>query len=146
MDEKDKQILAKLTLNARMPLLQLSREINLAPTSVTNRISTLIKKSAINSFIPYASFSFIGYQWYVLELRTKNLDQKSFVQYLRQHKNAVWLSKRVGKWNYYISIFAKNNTEFNQIVQDIQRKFHESIIDYNSLTVFKQYKYSQKVE
>lgn len=145
LDAKDQAILAELKMNSRMPILQLSQKLKLAPTSVQNRIGKMVQLGVIKHFIPYASLSFLGYQWHMLFLRTKNLNQTSFYQYLRQHPNTVWVSKRLGKWNYNVSIFVKNNTEFNQVVQELQQQFHDSIIDYDSAIVFKQYKFQPRV-
>lgn len=146
VDAKDVAILAELKINSRMPILQLAQKVHLATTSVQGRISRMIQQGIIKNFIPYASFSFLGYQWYMLFLRTKNLNQATFFQYLHQHPQTVWVSKRLGKWNYQVSIFARNNTQFNQVVQDLQQHFHDSIINYDSATVYKQYKYESRVE
>lgn len=145
IDAKDKEILHHLKLNSRIPLVQLSQEVQLATTSVQKRLANLVEKKVIKNFIPYASFSYLGYQWYELYLRKKNIDEYSFIHYLRQEPKIVWLSKRLGKWNYHISIFAKNNTEFNNVVQRLQQQFHDSIIAYETSTVLKQYKFTPRV-
>ncbi len=145
LDEKDRQILTKMVMNSRLPILQLSQSLGLAPTSVQRRISMMIQAGVIKNFIPYASFSFLGYQWYFLHLRTKNLNQARFLEFLHQHPNMVWLSKHVGKWNYHLSIFIQNHTEFNHIVQQMREHLGDSLIDYSSSTVFKQYKYQPRV-
>ncbi len=111
IDDKDKQILQLLSLQARLPILQLSQQINLATTSVQNRLQAMVKAGIIKHFLPSASFSYLGYQWYLLRLRTKNLNPAKFSQYLHQHPNIVWMSQHVGKWNFHLSIFAQNNTE-----------------------------------
>jgi len=145
LDEKDHQILNKIVMNSRLPILQLSQSLGLAPTSVKKRLSTMVTAGVIKHFIPYASFSFLGYHWYFLHLRTKNVKQPSFLEFLRQHPNIIWLSRHMGKWNYHLSIFTRNNTEFNQVVQEVQGHLGDSLIDYSSSTVFKQYKYRPRV-
>lgn len=144
-DEKDRTILNALRLNARLPLLQLAQKVHLAAPSVQRRISAMVQSRVIKAFIPYAQFSYLGYQWHTLHLRTKNLSQEQLLQFLRQHPNGVWLSRRLGKWNYHVTIFARNNTEFNAVVQELCRTFREHIIAYDSSIVFKQYKYNQRV-
>jgi len=145
IDAKDKEILQHLKLNSRMPLVQLAREVQLATTSVQKRLANLVESGIIKHFIPYASFSYLGYQWYELHLRTKNIDEQSFKHYLRQEPKIVWMGKRLGRWNYQVSIFAKNTTEFNNVVQGLQQQFHDSIIAYETSTVLKQYKFTPRV-
>lgn len=141
LDDKDKQILQLLTLQARLPILKISQQMNLATTSIQNRLQALVKAGIIKQFLPSASFSHLGYQWYVLRLRTKNLDQAKFNQYLHQHPNIVWSSTHVGKWNFHLSIFVENNGELNRVVQELRHSFLESIIAYESEIVFKQWEY-----
>ncbi len=146
LDDKDLAILSALKLNARLPILSISQSLHLSTTSVQNRIQQLIKTGAIKCFIPYISLSNLGYQWYTLHLRTKNLSQSTFTQYVQQHPNIVWMTKRLGKWNYHLNMWVKNNTEFNKVVQELGHTFKDSIIAYDSSLVHKQYKFNQKVE
>ncbi|MBI4453296.1 Lrp/AsnC family transcriptional regulator [Candidatus Woesearchaeota archaeon] len=145
IDAKDKEILHHLKLNSRISLVQLAQDVKLATTSIQKRLANLVEQKVIKHFIPYASFSYLGYQWYELYLRKKNIDESSFIHYLRQEPKIVWLSKRLGRWNYHISIFAKNNTEFNEVVQRLQEQFHDSIIAYETSTVLRQYKFTPRV-
>jgi DNA-binding Lrp family transcriptional regulator len=143
LDDKDREILQHIKFNARSPILKVSQAVQLATTSVQKRMSTLVEQGVISHFIPYASFSYLGYQWYMLHLRTKNLNQNRFRHYLKEHPNIVWVSKRLGKWNYHLSVFVKNTTELNKVVQDLRHQFLDSIIAYGSCIVFKQHKFSQ---
>ncbi len=145
-DAKDREILRCLKLNSRLPMVRLAREVKLNVASVQKRLAHLVEKGVITHFVPYASFSYLGYQWFELYLRTKHLNEHSFRQYLHQEPKIVWLSKRLGKWNYHLSIFARNNTEFNQVVQKLQQQFQDSIIAYDTSTVLKQYKFAPRVE
>ncbi|MBS3123483.1 Lrp/AsnC family transcriptional regulator [Candidatus Woesearchaeota archaeon] len=145
IDAKDKEILHHLKLNCHIPLVLLAQKVQLATTSIQKRLADLIEQKVIKHFIPYASFSYLGYQWYTLHLRTKNIDENSFKHYLRQEPKIVWLSKCLGKWNYQLSIFAENNTQFNEVVQHLQQQFHDSIIAYETSAILKQYKFTPRV-
>ena len=145
LDSKDYEILHHLKLNSRMPLVQLAQEMQLATTSVQKRLGNLIAQGVIKHFIPIASFSYLGYQWYSLHLRTKNINEKSFLHYLREDPHIVWLSKRLGRWTYHLSIFAQNTTQFNNVVQKLQQQFGDSIIAYETAAILKQYKFTPRV-
>ncbi|MEK6950716.1 MAG: Lrp/AsnC family transcriptional regulator [Nanoarchaeota archaeon] len=145
LDDKDKQILQLLSLQARLPILKISQQMSLATTSVQNRLQALVKAGIIKQFLPQAAFSYLGYQWYLLRLRTKNLNQAKFSQYLQQQPNMVWMTKHVGKWNFQLSIFAQNNNELNRVVQELRNSFLDSIIAYESEIVFKQFAYQPRI-
>lgn len=141
LDAKDKEILRILIANGRVPILQLTKQMHLAQTSVQNRIGVLIAYGFIKNFISYYSVSYLGYQWFHMQLRTKGMDEKKLLTFLQQHKNSAWLTKTLGCWNYRLSIFAKNNTELNTVIQDVRNQFQDTIIDYDTSIVFQQLKY-----
>ena len=51
----------------------------------------------------------------------------------------------LGKWDYQCSIFAKDNAEFHQILDNMRSEFAENIINYDSIIIHNQFKYVQKV-
>ncbi|MBU0461685.1 MAG: Lrp/AsnC family transcriptional regulator, partial [Nanoarchaeota archaeon] len=146
VDEKDKRMLEVLSVDGRIPLAQLSEKIGLAVPAIENRMKRLIKEEVIRSFIPLASFSHLGYQWYKVLIRVKNLDKKKFITYLRNHSNVLWYTRVVGKWNYQFSIFAKDNVEFNRILNEIRTAFADNIISYDSLIIFNQFKFVHRLD
>lgn len=146
LDEKDTQILEELKLNGRVPLSELSRKTELSIGSIENRMSNLIKEKVILGFVPYASLSHIGLQWWKVFFQVRNLDKTKFISYLRAHSNVLWYMKFVGKWNYQFSIYAKDNADFNRIVNEIRAQFPENIVSYESLIIFNQFKFVQRID
>ena len=145
-DEKDKQILKLLRLNSRMPLAELSKKVKLAVPAVENRVKRLIREEVVKCFVPLASLAHLGYQWYKVFFQVKNIDKKKFINYLKYHSNVLWYIKFAGNWNYQFSIFAKDNTEFNKILNEIRTQFADNIISYDSIIVFNQYKFVHRVD
>jgi len=145
IDATDRKILNILSLDGRIPLAQLSEKAGLSVPAVENRVKRLIREEVIRSFMPLAALSHLGYQWYKVIFRTKNLDKKRFVAYLRTHSNVLWYTRVVGKWNYQFSIFAKDNEEFNRILSEIRTEFAENIINYDSFIIFNQHKFVHRI-
>lgn len=141
IDDKDRQILKILHLNARESIKNISDKINLAPIAVENRIKKLISNGVIKSMYPLFNIGQLGYQWHKVLLQVKNINKTHFLEYLKTHSNILWYMKIIGTWNYQVSVFAKNTAEFHQIMDDIRNKFSDNIIAYESLIVLNQQKF-----
>ncbi len=146
LDEKDQQILNILKLEANSSIKKISEQVSLAPIAVENRIKKMIQTGVIKKFIPLASLSHLGYQWWKVFFKFKNLDKQKFFTFLKYHSNVLWYMKLLGKWDYQFSVFAKDNAEFHKILDEIRSEFSDNIINYDSLIIFNQFKYVQRVE
>ncbi len=145
LDDKDRLILEELKLNGAASLKDLSGKVSLAPIAVDNRIKKLIRSGIIKRFMPLASLSAMGYQWWKVFFKFKNLDKNKFFTFLKYHPNVLWYMRLLGKWDYQFSVFAKDNAEFHKVVDEIRSEFSDNIINYDSIIVFNQFKYVQRV-
>jgi Lrp/AsnC family leucine-responsive transcriptional regulator len=145
IDDKDRKILETLRLDGRIPLAELSKKVGLAVPAVVNRMKLLVREEVVKGFIPYGSLEGVGFQWYMLYLQVRELDRKRFLSWMKQHGNVLWHMKLVGKWNYSFSISAHDNTEFNNILNQIRTEFADNIISYDSVIVFGQQKFVHRV-
>ncbi len=144
LDKKDTEILKLLETNADMKVSEISKKINLSSSSVMQRIRRLIKERVILRFYPMISYSLIGLQWNMLFLNLRNYDEKRLRQlenYLIKHPHIVWFVKSIGKWNYEVSVFAKDASHYHKIVVDIRNHFKDIVRNYETVTIFTQYKY-----
>lgn len=146
LDEKDKTILEILKLDGRATIKDLSEKISLAPVAVENRIKKMINSGIIKKFIPLASLSKLNYQWWKVFFKFKNIDKQKFLTFLEYHPNILWYMKLLGKWDYQFSVFAKDNAEFHKVIDEIRKEFGDNIINYDSIIIFNQFKYTQRVE
>lgn len=145
-DKKDRQILEQLKLNGDISIKDLSQSITLAPIAIENRIKNMIRTGVIKRFIPLASLNQLGYQWWKVFFKFKSLDKQKFFTFLRYHSNVLWYMRLLGKWDYQFSVFAKDNAEFHQIIDEIRSEFADNILSYDTIIVFNQLKFVQRVE
>ncbi len=145
LDRKDKEILELLKLEAAASIRHISEKVNLAPVAVDNRIKKMILSGVIKRFMPLASLSQMGYQWWKVFFKFKHLNKEKFFTFLKYHSNVVWYIKMIGRWDYHLSVFARDNADFHRIIDEIRTEFSENIISYDSIIIFNQFKYVQKV-
>ena len=145
LDEKDCAILNLLKLDARLPISIISKKVNLAAVSVHTRIGRMVQSGVIKSFIPLISLQQLGYQWWKVFCTFTQGNKNTFITFCRQHHNILWYMRLLGKWQYQFSIFAKDNAEFHAILDDFKTTFRTSILHYEAVIVFNQFKYVQRI-
>ena len=145
LKEQDRRLLASIVTDARKPITTLAKQLGLSVATTRQRFRSLVQDGVICAFIPFASFSFIGYQWYSVYLRTRNIDKSAFLSYLREHPNIPWCIRYIGKWNYRINVYAKSNTELDTVLEDMRKQFGKAIISMETTITLNQPKYVQRV-
>ncbi len=117
LDLKDKKILSELDKNARENISRIARNINCSKQTTCYRLCNLIKSGVIKKFLTIMDTEKLGYSFYNLYLQIEGMDKKTeteFCSFITNYYSVDWFVTGHGKWNYIISVLAKNNKEFNQ--------------------------------
>ena len=88
----------------------------------------------------------MGYSSTIAGFRFKDFNERKFIEYIKQHKNIVWYVKFIGKWDYQISVFAKNHSHFHEILNEFRNEFNDSLSEYESVIVFNQFAFKRRIE
>ncbi|MFH1307543.1 MAG: Lrp/AsnC family transcriptional regulator [archaeon] len=126
LDKKDKQILFELDLNAKIPLTQLAKKINLSPQTTKYRIQQLEKKGIIRGYVTFFDVSKFGYLYYRLYIRYENVsleDEKKIIEYFKKHSNVVWFISTSGRYDLEVLFTARNFIHFDAMLKKIYKRF-----------------------
>ncbi|MBI5392214.1 Lrp/AsnC family transcriptional regulator [Candidatus Woesearchaeota archaeon] len=145
LDAVDSMLLDSLQFDARKSIYELSATTHLSPQTVKLRIQKLIHAGVIASFFPEIACNRFNYQYYELFLYVKNLDEKKFLAFLKQIGYVYWYTKQIGAYNYILTIFAKNTSQFHSILNEIRSNFIDNITSFTSVSVFNQYFYQARI-
>ncbi|MCM1090535.1 MAG: Lrp/AsnC family transcriptional regulator [Butyrivibrio sp.] len=122
LDEIDIQILNILQRDARTPIKQVAKAVNLSSPAVSNRIQRL----EVERYI-------IGYQAQVdpiaLGLGTKAficleiapVQKKEFYPYIKQCKNVVECNCVTGDYSMLLEVLFENTIELDHFINELQR-------------------------
>ena len=149
IDSVDIKLLNLLMQNSRMSMADICTKLNLSAPAVENRIKKLINEGVIYGFMAQVSSQMLGLQWHWILLRTKNLTEEKERQlnaYLKKNNYVAWIVKTIGKWNFQLSVFAKDAIHFRDILSDLRKEFSDVIVDYDSIMIFNQYKYMHSIK
>lgn len=133
---KDRRILFELDKNARQPISQLAKRIQLSQQVADYRLKNLIKRKIILDFLTVINYKKLGYTAYLIYYRLKkapNRGENYLISLLKENKNVVYLAKCLGRYDLIIGILAKDIFELDTIVQKIELNFSESIKEKISL-------------
>jgi len=141
IDNIDKKVLILLTKNARESLLNLAKRLNLSERAIAYRIKQLEKKKIIVGYRTKIDYKKLGYFNHKVFFYFKNLTdikRKSFILYLNQLPNCIYITEIVGRTDLECEILAKSREEFFEIMKGIINEFGDSIKTYEQLVIYKE--------
>lgn len=136
LDEKDRSILFFLSEDASQPILSLAKKTGLSVDIVKYRMKKLLKEGIINSFRILFDTNRLGYYHYVFLMNVKKStpsDVKKLITWAQLSKNIIYITKRVGFWDYEIHVALKNIDEYEFFSSDFEKEFSEIISSYETL-------------
>ena len=132
LDLKDKKILTLLDSNARLSNSQIARKVKLSKPAVEYRLQRMNKNKIIFNHYAVINFTKLGYSQYKIyfNLQDTTLEQeKLIINYWVKDKNSVWVAQVRGRWDLAVSVLAKSNFEFGQVLRAFMNKFSKFILD-----------------
>jgi len=137
IDKKDRKILRQLDMNARMPINELAKKIQVSREVAKYKVEKLTRLGIISGAHTVFNVDVIGYRSFRLLLRLFNLNSKEkekLIEYFQNHLNTWWVASIGGRWDIIINFIAKDQAEFNDIFEEIITNFGMSLQDYEILT------------
>jgi len=146
-DNIEKEIIINLSQNSKESALNLAKKIKVSAVTIANKIKSLTSKQIIKQFRAEINFEKLDIHRYSLYLNISgaNIENK-IAEYCKNEKQIADLTKFIGKYNYSVEIFAKDNKEFKETVNKLLKTFSKSIIDYDTLILLEEIKHIAKSE
>jgi|TARA_Y100000310_G_scaffold200493_1_gene200545 DNA-binding Lrp family transcriptional regulator len=145
IDDKDKKVLSILSDEAILPYYSTAKKIKLSHDATSYRIKKMIEGGIILKFVPVINYASINYNVYCILLRMNGLNndkENTLKQFLSMNKNVLWSVKCVGIYNVLIYLCVDNAEKIHDTLTGLRRHFPESIINYESLIAYEEYKYT----
>lgn len=132
LDEKDKKILKVLSQEANISLIDLSEKTGYTIDVVKYRVKDLTQK-IVSSFRIIVDMNKLGYFHYVVMLKVRNASSKEeddLVSWCANKKNIMYITKRIGSFDYEINIAITDINSLNLFFSEIKSKFGNIIDSY----------------
>lgn len=150
LDNKDKQIIEQLQTNCRQSIAEISKATKLPRDLVVYRIKKLEKEELIRQHHTVLNPTKLGYPLYVYVLfscyNIKPDEETKLINFLKAHKQIIYVAKNSGKYDFTIGVCAKDYKEYDEIIREIRQKFTDVIKDIEALPTIEEYKYDWMVD
>lgn len=130
LDKIDKKILYELVKDARITNSAVAKKVRLSKDSVGYRIKQLEKKGFVQSYRAIIDVNKIGYQIFRIYFRLIDTNQEELdeiIQFLKANKQAWWIAKLEGNWDFLFAYHAKSNKDFYDFYFKFNQKFRKHI-------------------
>ncbi|UCF49540.1 MAG: Lrp/AsnC family transcriptional regulator [Thermoplasmatales archaeon] len=131
-DEIDKKILQNLANNARMPTIDIAKNLGLSATTVKNRMDRLTRIGVIQGFRYVGNFLKYGYKMYKTDINLIDYSKKQpIIDYILKNPHLLVISKTAGYADLELDFVVKDEAELHSILDDLVNKFPNAIKNYD---------------
>jgi Lrp/AsnC family transcriptional regulator, leucine-responsive regulatory protein len=138
ISSSDWKLINLLKTNSRIPIVELSKKMNLNENSIMRKITSLKKKGIIERFYPILNMKKMGYTEYTYISRVdpscvKEID--NFIKFVEQDPRFIITIKAVGYVNLYYAFLVKNREEFKEINEKIESILGKAVLENHKIEV-----------
>jgi MoaA/NifB/PqqE/SkfB family radical SAM enzyme/DNA-binding Lrp family transcriptional regulator len=149
LTEQDYETLARITGYQRPSIFSFSKGYGQAFEHISADIERLKDLGVLRTFQPTCDISLLGYEWYIVLLRFRNLTEEvrmEFIEYIASYPQVTHIICCTGQWDINFEIHTIDNTEFRDIYSQIKNKFAGFIAQEDHVTILKEHKLNLLVE
>ena len=129
IDKIDYLILNEIVLDAKIPLIDLSKKLNMSSQSINYRIKNMINSDLIQAFHINLNLSKLGFQNALIDFYLKDYKKKKLIMsYLEKNTHLEdIMEKTIGWSDLNCSVIVDNLNKLTEITEDINSQFPGSI-------------------
>lgn len=140
LDDVDKKILQLISQNARMPLIEIAKRVNVDHKVVKYRLKKLERDNIILSYVSSPDFDKLGLIFIQINISLKNPGvKKSLINYFDSTKKCLFALELLGKYDFTVEIHVENNEQLRSIIDEFRVKFANQYNGYDVSTIRKEY-------
>ncbi len=145
-DEFDRKILYELEKDGRASISQVAKTIKKSVSFVQYRLHKLEQQGILIDHIMIVDRSKLGFKTYRIYLRIVNHHQtKAVIDYLRQKPEVYTLQKILGKFQLYLSLYARDVQFLEDFIVDLVKRFDQVIVGYRRMLVYRAYSFAHNI-
>ena len=136
IDDIEYKILSVLSNDARISLLELARKAKTSVDIVRSKIKKLEKLGIILSYRLAVDFNKLGLEFFKVFIYFRTVskrDELSLSEWMKNHPKALYYIRSLAPWEMEPEFAVENYKEFNNIINNLRKKFPHVIKNYEHL-------------
>lgn len=151
IDKLDLDIMSLIAKNSRMLFSELSLKLKVPRDTIKYRLKRLENKGVIVTYRPsaWAGTKSLGYSWYLVMLRFRQLDRKTkklLMTYLGEHVSVAYIYEIMGQHDLGFEVRLKTGDELNLILMKIKEILGTDFKSQELSLILKEHKYTYYTE
>jgi DNA-binding Lrp family transcriptional regulator len=141
LKDKDLQVVALLTKDARISTTAIAKKLCMTPNAVKYKIKKLMKDRIIMNFRPKLNTRLLDYEHYKIFLKLDNSNKKTeaeLFRYMKSIPNVVYITKALGDADIEFEIMLKGRNRLYEFMRQLKGKFAALINDYETVLYYKE--------
>lgn len=132
LDETDNKLIEELNKDARVPILQLSKKLNISATNLNYHLKKLISSNLIEGFIPIINYEKLNLTHIKVNLMLTNPETKNTLKsILINNLNTIYITESYGNYDLEFEYLANNTAQLLNFIEEISKKV--SIREYETI-------------
>ncbi|MBN2421685.1 Lrp/AsnC family transcriptional regulator [Candidatus Woesearchaeota archaeon] len=141
IDMTDFRILGKLAENARIPLIDISKEINLSPEAISRRIKQLQKKHIIIGYRALIDSPLLGITFYKVDFRLRTLKNlNKIIAYCHLDPTIFQINRTIGGESLEIEFQIKSLNDLHKKLEMMEKQFPDTFEFYEYYVILNELK------
>jgi len=137
LDKIDHSILKNISLNSRIPFIELESIVNIKADVLRYHLKNLLKKGIIQRFTINLNNEKFGNSFYKLLLHiTPDLKKEIIMKFISKYKNSLRIHYFLGEKIIEADFEVENDKEIRKIVKDIKENYGNKIKELEILPVY----------
>ncbi len=137
-------VLKLLAHDARIPVIEIAKALNITPKTAARKIRELEKKGVIVGYRTLFDLEKLGYQYFKVHISLKDLndrEEKRIKSYIKQHPNIVYDNEILGGFDLEIEIQVPSLGDLRLILDEMKERFPGIIKNYTYMLFYREHKY-----
>ncbi len=139
-DQIDLKILNLLSKNARIPLIDIAKELKLDSMTIHHRIKKLEKLGIIQGYKVNLNFNLLKRDFYSVKINLNSLKEvKQIESYIKQIPETTAMTEAIGSYDIEFDLEVKDSEQYFKIIESLENQF-STIREIIYFRVLKSYK------
>ncbi len=147
MDKIDEHMMKELDSDPQIPLSALAKKLRISQQVAAYRLKRLFEQGSIaklGTIVNLKALRQEGYSVFFTFNAKKGLSCSEVFEWLRNRSNVLWAARIGGRYDLYVELFVFDFEQFEQFIDDFNRRFPGLIKDYKNCYLLEHYIYRHK--